>query len=173
MMRILIAEDDEDISSIYKRLLERRGHCVIVTNNGEDCLTVYHQQLDNTREEESKPIYFQPFDMVLLDYKMPKRDGLEVAKEILAVNPRQQIIFASAFIEESKIETELKSEVKLLSKPFSNELLIDVVEDQHVYSELEKMGINTKEVKEANFSHKQLIQLLKTLRDISSYEADE
>jgi CheY-like chemotaxis protein len=173
MMRILIAEDDVDISSIYKRLLERRGHCVIVTNNGEDCLTVYHQQLDNTSQEESKSIYFQPFDMVLLDYKMPKRDGLEVAKEILAVNPRQRIIFASAFIDESNIETELNSEVKLLSKPFSNELLIETVEDQRIYSELEKMGINTNDIKEANFSHRQLTQLLEMLRGISSYEADE
>nr|MDQ3852017.1 hypothetical protein [Thermoproteota archaeon] len=28
-----------------------------------------------------------PFDAVVLDYRMPKKDGLEVAKEILALNP--------------------------------------------------------------------------------------
>ena len=172
-MRILIAEDDVDISSIYKMVLERRGHCVIGTTNGEDCLKIYHQQLDNIRLSESKPIYFQPFDIVLLDYKMPRRDGLEVAKEILAVNPRQRIMFASAYLDESKIETELTSDVKLLSKPLSNELLINVIEDQQIYSELEKIGINTREIRAANFSHTQLSELLKTLKEISSLEADK
>ena len=38
------------------------------------------------------------FDVVILDYKMPKRDGLEVAKEILEVNPEQWIIFTSAYV---------------------------------------------------------------------------
>ncbi len=172
-MRILIAEDDVDISSIYKMVLERRGHSVIGTTNGEDCLKIYHQQLDNIRLTESKSVYFQPFDIVLLDYKMPKRDGLEVAKEILAVNPRQRIIFASAYLDESKIETELTSDVKLLSKPLTNELLINAIEDQYIFLELEKMGINTHEVKAANFSNKQLTELLKTLREISSFEADK
>jgi CheY-like chemotaxis protein len=35
-------------------------------------------------------------DAVDLDHKMPKKDGMDVAKEILAVNPYQRIIFASA-----------------------------------------------------------------------------
>jgi DNA-binding NarL/FixJ family response regulator len=32
---------------------------------------------------------------VILDYKMPKINGMEVAKEILAINPHQRIIFSS------------------------------------------------------------------------------
>ena len=39
-----------------------------------------------------------PFDAVILDYRMPRKDGLEVAKEILELNPRQRIIFASAYV---------------------------------------------------------------------------
>jgi response regulator RpfG family c-di-GMP phosphodiesterase len=35
-------------------------------------------------------------DAVDLDHKMPKKEGMDVAKEILAVNPYQRIIFASA-----------------------------------------------------------------------------
>jgi CheY-like chemotaxis protein len=49
-----------------------------------------------------------PFDAVVLDYRMPKKDGLEVAKEILKMYPEQRIIFASAYIKES-LEGAIKS----------------------------------------------------------------
>ncbi|WKT57408.1 response regulator [Candidatus Nitrosotenuis chungbukensis] len=38
-----------------------------------------------------------PFDVVVLDQSMPKKSGSEVAEEILEANPRQKIIFASAY----------------------------------------------------------------------------
>jgi DNA-binding response OmpR family regulator len=34
-MRILVAEDDQDISILYKRALEKRKHSVILTSTGE------------------------------------------------------------------------------------------------------------------------------------------
>jgi CheY-like chemotaxis protein len=44
-MKILLVEDDEDIATIYKMILEERGHDVTITNNGEECLKVYHKEL--------------------------------------------------------------------------------------------------------------------------------
>jgi FixJ family two-component response regulator len=38
--------------------------------------------------------HIQPYGAVILDYKMPKVNGIDVEKEILSVNPRQRIIFA-------------------------------------------------------------------------------
>ena len=40
-MRILIAEDDLDISNLYKKALEKNRHQVVLTSNGSDCLTNY------------------------------------------------------------------------------------------------------------------------------------
>lgn len=77
----------------------------------------------------------QPFDIVILDYKMPQINGLNVAKEILAVNPHQRILFVSAYINsivEESFATQqlLKQEtIEVLQKPVSPEVLIDTIEE--------------------------------------------
>lgn len=53
------------------------------------------------RAKKKKQGQTQPFDVVVLDYKMPKLDGLQVAKQILNWNPMQRVIFASAFVMET------------------------------------------------------------------------
>lgn len=40
----MIAEDEEDILTYYKSVLEQRGHNVILTDNGEECLRAYKQE---------------------------------------------------------------------------------------------------------------------------------
>lgn len=54
---------------------------------------------------------------------MPRMHGMEVAKEILAVNPHQRIIFASAYVKDAPQGsiTRLKQIVELLQKPFGEQ----------------------------------------------------
>ncbi len=96
-----------------------------------------------------------PFDAVVLDYRMPKKDGLEVAKEILALNPSQRIIFASAFVKETLRESvrELRQVVELMQKPFLPEALVDVVEDTEAYPELKKLFVNVSKMSEIDFEN--------------------
>lgn len=107
----------------------------------------------------------QPFDIVILDYKMPQINGLNVAKEILAVNPHQRILFVSAYINsivEESFATQqlLKQEtIEVLQKPVSPEVLIDTIEDRAIYSKFEKFGVDMDSAKAANFTHKQLLFL--------------
>lgn len=106
----------------------------------------------------------QPFDIVILDYKMPQINGLNVAKEILAVNPHQRILFVSAYINsivEESFATQqlLKQEtIEVLQKPVSPEVLIDTIEDRTIYSKFE-FGVDMDSAKAANFTHKQLLFL--------------
>jgi CheY-like chemotaxis protein len=44
-MRILVAEDDLDISSLYKKALERRDHNVVLTSSGDTCIQNYVDNL--------------------------------------------------------------------------------------------------------------------------------
>ncbi len=167
-MNILLAEDENDIAFIYKQALESRNHHVTVTSNGEDCLKAYHDAFQEmiSSHTETMTRFQSPFDVVLLDYKMRQINGLEVAKEILAVNSHQRIIFASAFVRETlKISIkQLKRAVELIQKPFTLMKLIDTVEDKEVYAELQKFNVDLEVVRAFAPTHEQITGLLEKLR---------
>ncbi|KAH8729438.1 hypothetical protein BGZ61DRAFT_491788 [Ilyonectria robusta] len=71
-LQVLIAEDDPINMKVLRKRLERAGHEVHHTVNGEDCAMVY-------REKSSK------FDVVLMDMQMPIVDGLTSTKLIRAM----------------------------------------------------------------------------------------
>jgi response regulator RpfG family c-di-GMP phosphodiesterase len=85
---------------------------------------------------------------------MPGKDGMEVAKEILTINPDQRIIFASAYVKETLENSvkELKRVVELLQKPFEMQAFIDTIEDKQVYDELKKIMINIRAIDYDNTS---------------------
>jgi CheY-like chemotaxis protein len=161
-MRILIAEDESDISHTYRVALESRNHDVNIANDGISCLRIYREELANrkqTSSDKSKKYNNKaqrsatsPFDAVVLDYKMPGKDGMEVAKEILAINPDQRIIFASAYVKETLEHSvkQLKRVVELLQKPFEMQAFIDTIEDKQVYEELKKIMINIRAIDDDN-----------------------
>ena len=96
-----------------------------------------------------------PYDAVVLDYRMPKKDGLEVAKEILTLNPSQRIIFASAYVKETLREAvkELRQAVELIQKPFLPEELVDIVEDTEAYPQLKKLFVSVMKMTESDFEN--------------------
>ena len=170
-MQVLIAEDDLDIATLYKKALERRRHDVAITSNGEDCLKMYLDALNyvtfgvslpsssfaeipatrmdrtfsSSGSSEHRSVNKSaPYDVVILDYNMPLINGMDVAKEILAINSHQRIIFASAYVKETLENSikELKQVVELMQKPFSLSKLVDIVEDKEVYEDLRALNID-------------------------------
>jgi two-component system, chemotaxis family, chemotaxis protein CheY len=85
-----------------------------------------------------------PFDVVILDYSMPGKDGIEVAKEILQLNPQQRIIFASAYVRDTLEDAvkQLKQVVELMQKPFDTKVLVDTIEDREVRDGIKKLMKN-------------------------------
>lgn len=168
MLKVLIAEDDKDTALLFKMALEKRGHSVTTTQNGEDCLKLYHDESQNIRLRTDLSERLQPFDAVVLDYKMPRINGMDVAKEILAVNPHQRIVFASAYVKETLVDSikELNQVVELMQKPFGEDALIDTIEDKGIYSELRKLNVNVSDIKAANLRHEQIREILDILKNI-------
>lgn len=192
-MRILIAEDDLDISNLYKKALEKNRHQVVLTSNGSDCLTNYlttlssmaSKPIQQSKEDVNKSRIHSldnssvkakdvvntsttPYDVVILDYSMPGMNGMEVAKEILNADPHQRIIFASAYVRDTLEHSvkELKQVVELMQKPFTLKQLIDTVEDTLAFDELKELNVDVDRIKGAVLTHAQIFDLLTRLRRI-------
>ena len=184
-LNILIAEDEPDIAILYKTVLEKRNHKATITNNGEDCLKAYHEVSQSSRfatdQSSVRPVPMNlsenhPFDVVVLDCKMPHINGIEVAKEILAVNPHQRIIFASAYIKDTVIDS-IKNlrhvMMESVQKPFELKRLIDLIEDKMVYQELKRLNVDIDIIKAVNPTHEQVSDLLERLQNIRNMKSDE
>jgi CheY-like chemotaxis protein len=86
-LRILLAEDNAVNQKLAIRLLEKLGHQVLVTANGQETLAVLAQET---------------VDLILMDCQMPELDGYETTREIRArealhpVRPHLPIIALTA-----------------------------------------------------------------------------
>ena len=75
--QILVVDDEEPIRVTMRDLLQRRGHTVTMAEHGEAALALIHQR---------------PFDLLLLDLKMPGLSGIDVAKRARERQPEVAIL---------------------------------------------------------------------------------
>ena len=171
-MKILIAEDESAISMQYQVVLEERGHEVILTDNGEDCLTAYIGALSNCLgdNQELRTHFSAPFDLVVLDYRMPKKDGLATARAILDACPHQRIMLASAYTQQTLVDGIkcLHKLVELLQKPFDLEYFVDAVEDKALYEQLERLNVRVRALKDYDVTHEQLVGLVSGIQKLQN-----
>jgi len=125
-MKILIAEDEEDIAHQYRMALDTIGHEVFLTKNGEECIKNYSYAF--SFNNKNRPT---PYDVVVVDYLMPVKDGLTLTKEILKICPEQRIIFVTGH--GPKLLSELNDfdgQVEVLTKPIALTTLIARIENK-------------------------------------------
>lgn len=165
ILKILIAEDNAETASLYRKVLTDRGHVVNLVQTSEKCLEIYSERLYGIQSNTFANSHIQPFDAVILDYNLPDRNGLEVAKEILAINSHQRIIFVSGYVKDtlSRSINELNMPVEILHKPISKQVLIDIVEETEIYDELRKFKIDVSAFKDAGFRHESLKKMINVL----------
>jgi CheY-like chemotaxis protein len=166
-LHILIADDDVDAVEMYRAALESKGHIVATTLDGKECMNAYGKAIQALEPEMRSRN--KPFDAVILDYKMPFVDGLEVAKEIIRLNPHQRIIFASAYVKETLMDMvkELSQVTELIQKPFEPDVLVDLIEDTDTASQLGDLNQLLEEMAESEASETdQVTMLMQRLKKI-------
>lgn len=107
--RILLVEDDPNLSLVLKDYLEILLYETVFAENGEDALDLFQSE---------------HFDLIILDIMLPKKDGFAVAKEIRKTNKEIPIIFLTAKnLKEDRIKGFQIGCDDYITKPFSTEEL--------------------------------------------------
>jgi CheY-like chemotaxis protein len=118
MAKILVIEDESQLSELLKKMLTRDGHQILVANDGVEGIKSFHQ--------------FNP-DLIITDIIMPEKDGIEVIVQVLKEIPNLSIIAISggrrAVTAEFNLDSAEMLDVKgVLQKPFTHEQLQEMIE---------------------------------------------
>ncbi len=109
-MRILLAEDDQNLGYLLMEYLEMEGFKVSLCRDGEEAYKIFKAQ---------------NFDICVLDVMMPKKDGFTLARDIKNINKNIPIIFLTAkALKDDKIEGFELGADDYMTKPFDEEELV-------------------------------------------------
>ncbi len=115
MKRILLAEDDRNLSRSIDILLTLEGYQVIAVYNGEEALN---------------KLLKQKYDMLITDIVMPNMNGIELVKKIRLINPQIPILIVSGRLNDDLIrELETMQVTRILPKPIKPNEFRQTVEE--------------------------------------------
>jgi DNA-binding NtrC family response regulator len=101
---LLVADDDPVARDLLVEVLEREGYRVRAAGGGEECLRLAAEE---------------PFDLALVDLRMPDLDGLAVLKRLSALQPDLPVLILTAFATiDTAVEAIGAGACDYLSKPF-------------------------------------------------------
>src|SRR3954463_2106837 len=107
---ILIIDDEAAIRESLETLLELEGYRIVTAETGEDGLA---------------RIAERPFDLILLDFALPDRNGLEILTEIRDRDPNLAVIMITAYgTVENAVRAMQGGAVNFVQKPWDNEKLL-------------------------------------------------
>ncbi len=101
-IRILYVEDNDDLRETIGMLLEADGRDVVTAANVEAALTLLGEGA---------------FDVLVTDFSLPGISGTELARRVLATDPRRWVVLCSGYEFRHGLET-LGPNVRSLPKPF-------------------------------------------------------
>lgn len=108
--KIIVADDEKDITNFLKRLLEMEGYTVWAANDGQTALDLYRKE---------KP------DLVILDVYMPMKDGITVCDEIRQTDEKVLILMLTGQKkEDDKVAGLSVGADDYLTKPFGQKELM-------------------------------------------------
>ncbi len=127
--RVLVVEDDREMSRFLDQLLSEEGYAVESAPDGPTALEMCRER---------------PFDLIITDLMMPRMKGTELIQRLKQNDCRTPVLVITAFgTIESAVEAMKAGALHYITKPFrTDELLLHVqraLENQRLYRELDRL----------------------------------
>lgn len=111
--KILVIDDEEIVRVCCKRALVDEGYDVDVTSSGKEGLELFSRQ---------------KYDLVLVDLKMPRMEGMEVLANIKRQAPGQKVIIITGYMQDEQSEDPpFFGAAYYLEKPFAPDVLLNMI----------------------------------------------
>jgi two-component system response regulator PilR (NtrC family) len=130
--RILVADDEQSMREFLDIMLKKEGYKVSLASNGEEVVKLIDSDL---------------FDLVLLDIRMPKVDGISALKKIKAIAPETIVIMITAYASaDTAIKAMKEGAYDYITKPFKVEEIKLIIKNALEKKNLQKENILLKQV---------------------------
>src|SRR5271154_1911273 len=139
--RILIIDDEVEIRESLETLLQLEGYTVVVAGSGREGLTEIGQRT---------------FDVVLLDFALPDKNGMDVLSEIRLLHAQQAVIMITAYgTVENAVRAMQSGATNFIQKPWDNEKLLADIRAAVARQKAEEENIQLKRAlkQRYNFEH--------------------
>ncbi|TFG37853.1 MAG: sigma-54-dependent Fis family transcriptional regulator, partial [Syntrophobacterales bacterium] len=156
-LNMLVVEDGQSQREMLRDFLEQEGHVIEEAENGDVAI---------------KKVLDGHFDFILLDYKMPGMDGMEVLRKVKGINPEIDIVMMTAYgTIETAVDAMKAGAVDYITKPVDLDellILIDRIserrtlirENEILREKLWKKGITTDQIIYQNPKMEELINMV-------------
>jgi two-component system response regulator PilR (NtrC family) len=130
--KILVADDEQSMREFLDIMLKREGYRVSSASNGEEVLKLVEKDL---------------FDLILMDIRMPKMDGISVLKNIKVLSPETTVIMITAYASaDTAIKAMKEGAYDYITKPFKVEEIKLIIKNALEKKNLQKENILLKQV---------------------------
>ncbi len=158
-LHILLAEDNAVNQKLAIRMLQKRGHHVVVVGNGKEALAAMARG---------------PFDLVLMDVQMPEMDGLAATKLLREkeklTGERQAVVAMTALVMQGDRERCMEAGMDgYLSKPIRTQELDEMLDGYLAgHRNLQPVVVESSNVSEAAVCTEELLERIDGDRDLLS-----
>jgi DNA-binding NtrC family response regulator len=157
--RILVIDDDAGVRTMFEEVLKSLGCEVVTAGDGEAALGAIKREV---------------YEVVFVDYQLPKVDGLQVLKEVKAFHPETEVVMITGMGSEQTVRSAFKSgamdyitkPVKLSDLEIVLQGALDKQRLRKENQELRRQNENLKSLLDSKYSFKSIIGNSKEMRDV-------
>ena len=129
--RVLVADDEQSMREFLEIMLKKEGYKVSLASNGEEVVKLVENDL---------------FDLVLLDIRMPKLDGISALRKIKASAPETVVIMITAYASaDTAIKAMKEGAYDYITKPFKVDEIKLIIKNALEKKNLQKENVFLKQ----------------------------
>lgn len=115
--RILLVDDEKEVTKIIKKILTKKGYQIEIANTGEEAFAIFQRETPNY------------FDILITDQTMPLMSGIQLIEAIREINHDIPVILMSGYQEVATEEVmNAIGHIKSLIKPVSTKDVIEAIQ---------------------------------------------